>query len=128
MDSPSSPLQFHFEPYRSRAKPNEALRPVFRLDRERNLLDFNPTIKVVDQVPTVEVKGRHRDPLLAKEVNGKATHTILADELHTDPSLDGELKSGPEVREAFFNGRANKFTAPNQSNMDDVRADGPPRR
>ena len=49
VDSPSSPLQFHFEPYRSRAKPNEAMCPVFRLDRERNLLDFNPTIKVVDQ-------------------------------------------------------------------------------
>jgi len=69
------------------------------------------------------VKGRHRDPLLAKEVTGKATHTILSDELHVDPGLDGTLKSGPEVREQFFNGRANKFTAPNGSNLDEVRAD-----
>src|SRR5207253_7616545 len=71
----------------------------------------------------VAVKGRHRDPLLAKEVNGKATHTILGDELHVDPALDGTVKSGPEVREQFFGGRANKFTAPNGSNLDEVRAD-----
>jgi Bacteriophage probable baseplate hub protein len=122
-DTPTSPLEFHFEPYRGRAVPNESLRPVFRLDRERNLLDFNPTIKVVDQYSSVEVKGRHRDPLVAKEVKGQATHTILDDELHTDASLDGPLKSGPEVRAAFFNNRENKFSVQNQSNLDDVRAD-----
>ncbi len=122
-DTPTSPLEFHFEPYRGRAIPKESLRPVFRLDRERNLLDFNPTIKVVDQYSSVEVKGRHRDPLLAKEVKGQATHTILDDELHIDPSLDGPLKSGPEVRAAFFNNRENTFTVQNQSNLDDVRAD-----
>lgn len=122
-DTPAAPLNFHFEPYRGRARPVEALRPVFRLDRERNLLDFNPTIKVSDQYSKVEVKGRHRDPLLAKEVKGEATHTILADELHVDSSLDGALKSGPEVRAAFFKGRENKFTVQNQSNLDDVRAD-----
>lgn len=120
---PSSPLEFHFEPYRGRAKPVETLRPVYRLDRERNLLDFNPTIKVVDQYSRVEVKGRHRDPLFAKEVKGEATHAILEDELHVDPSLDGPLKSGPEVRQRFFGARENKFTSPNQSNLDEVRAD-----
>jgi len=122
-DDPSSPLQFHFEPYRGRAKPVEALRRVFRLDRERNLLDFNPTIKVVDQYSKVEVKGRHRDPLLAKEVKGEATHTILSDELHVDASLDGVLSSGPEVRSKYFPGRDNKFSVANQSNLDEVRAD-----
>jgi hypothetical protein len=120
---PPPPLKFHFEPYRGRAKPVESLRPIFRLDRERNLLDFNPTIKVADQYSSVKVKGRHRDPLLAKEVRGEATHTVLSDELHVDPSLDGPLKSGPEVREKFFRERTSKFTVQNQSNLDDVRAD-----
>jgi hypothetical protein len=122
-DKPASPLEFHFEPYRGRSRPNENLRPVFRLDRERNLIDFTPTIKVADQYSKVEVKGRHRDPLLAKEVKGEATHAILGDELHSDPSLDGALKSGPEVRAKFFVGRENRFTVPNQSNLDEVRAD-----
>ncbi|MEO8681355.1 MAG: hypothetical protein ABI665_20055 [Vicinamibacterales bacterium] len=119
----AAPLEFHFEPYRGRAKPNQSLRPVFRLDRERNLLDFTPTIKVVDQYSSVEVKGRHRDPLLAREVKGEASHTILADELHRDSSLDAALKSGPEVRAHFFSARDNRFTVPNQANLDDVRAD-----
>jgi hypothetical protein len=122
-DNPAAPLKFHFEPYRGRARPEEALRPVFRLDRERNLLDFNPTIKVGDQYSKVVVKGRHRDPLLAKEVRGEATHTILADELHIDWAKDGLMKSGPEVRAEFFKGRENLHTVPNQSNLDDVRAD-----
>ena len=121
--TPSAPLLFHFEPYRGRAVPNEKLRGIFRLDRERNLLDFNPTIKVVDQYSAVEVKGRHRDPLLAREVKGAATHTILSDELHRDKALDGALKSGPEVRHRFFGQRENRFTIQNQSNLDEVRAD-----
>jgi uncharacterized protein len=123
LNDPAAPLEFHFEPYRGRAKPVEALRTVFRLEREKNLLDFNPTIKVGDQYSKVVVKGRHRDALLAKEVRGEATHTILADELHRDESLDGTLRSGPEVRSAFFGDRANEVTLPNQPNLDDVRAD-----
>jgi hypothetical protein len=122
-DDPAAPLEFHFEPYRGRAKPVEELRPVFRLDREKNLLDFSPTIKVGDQYSKVVVKGRHRDALLAKEVRGEATHTIIADELHRDDALDGTLRSGPEVRSAFFGARTNEVTLPNQSNLDEVRAD-----
>jgi hypothetical protein len=118
-----SPLEFHFEPYRGSAKPNDSLRDVFRLDRERNLLEFNPTIKVVDQYSEVEVRGRHRDPQIAKEVRGKATREIVADELHGDPTLDGALKTGPEIRETFFPGRRNKYTVQNQSNVDEARAD-----
>jgi Bacteriophage probable baseplate hub protein len=122
-DKPSGPLEFHFEPYRGRAKYNEKLRPIFRLDRERNLLDYNPTIKVADQNLTALVKGRHRDPLLAKEVAGKASHEILIDELQTDAKLDGPLLSGPELRQKFFGDRPNSLTVPNQSNLDEVRAD-----
>jgi hypothetical protein len=121
LDDARSALRFHFEPYRGRARPQAA--GVFRLDRERNLLSFSPTIKIVDQFSKAEVKGRHRDPLLAHEVVGVGTHDIIADELHIDPAEDGPLVSGPELRETFFRGRPNVFPVPNQSNLDEVRAD-----
>ena len=119
---PSSPLEFHFEPWRSRAKPNPELAHIYRLHREANLLEFTPTINVVGQYSEVEVRGRHRDPLLPHEVKGSGTHKIIDDELHPRRP-ETPLLSGPEVREKLFQGRRNKFTIPNQSNMDDVRAD-----
>jgi hypothetical protein len=122
-NDPKSPLGFHFEPYRGRAEPDKNLRSVFRLDRERNLLDFNPTIKVGDQYSTVVVKGRHRDPLLAREVKGEGIPADISDELHRDKDVDGPLTSGPEVRAVFFPGRVNQYVVPNQPNLDDVRAD-----
>lgn len=118
LDDAASPLQFHFEPCRARV-----LGVGFELDRERDLLEFNPTIKVVDQYSVVRVRGRHRDPLLAEPVGGEAQHTIVADELHRDPSRDGELRSAGAVRERYFANRSNPHTVPNQSNMDPVRAD-----
>jgi hypothetical protein len=122
-DDPSSPLEFHFEPYRGRAPYDDDLRSIFRLDHGGNLLDFSPTINVVGQYSKVEVKGRHRDPLLAREVKGEATHEILSDELHIDRALDGPLKSGPELRAEYFKDRSNPCNLPNQPNLDDVRAD-----
>jgi uncharacterized protein len=121
-NDPASPLGFHFEPYRGRAKPIEELRSVFRLDRERNLLDFNPTIKVGDQYSTVVVKGRHRDPLQAREVKGEGGPADISDELHIDDKVDEPLASGPQVRAAFFGKRENKYVLPNQPNLDDERA------
>jgi hypothetical protein len=118
LDDPASALEFHFEPCRARV-----LADGFKLDRERDLLAFTPTIKVVDQYSKVHVLGRHRDPLLAKPVDGEAQHTIVKDELHRDPSRDGELKSAGEVREEYFANRSNPHEVPNQSNMDPVRAD-----
>lgn len=117
------PLEFHFEPYRGRAPYDEQKRPVYRLDRERNLLEFNPTIKVGDQYSVAEVRGRHRDPQLAREVLGTATHDIVNDELQRDPSLDGPLQTGPQVRSFFFPSRESRFVVPNQTNMDEMRAD-----
>jgi len=114
LDDPASPLEFHFEPCRARA-----LKTGFRLDRERDLLEFTPTIKLVDQYSEVRVEGRHRDPRLAEPVRGKAQHSIVADELHGSAAL----KSAGEVRERFFPRRLNCFTVPNDSNLDPVRAD-----
>lgn len=122
LDDPAGPLEFHFEPYRGRAVPDEALRPVYLLHRSKNLLEFSPTIKVGDQYSAAVVKGRHRDPLLAKQVKGEATHVVVQGELHIDKSKDRPLLSGPELREKFFPGRRNLFTVPNKPNLDDVRA------
>jgi hypothetical protein len=118
LDNAASPLDFHFEPCRARV-----LNLGFELDRERDLLEFTPTIKVVDQYSVVHVLGRHRDPLLAQPVGGEAQHTIVEDELHRDPARDGALRSAGEVRERFFPNRNNPHDVPNQSNMDPVRAD-----
>lgn len=115
LDDPASPLDFHFEPCRARApKPT-----FFRLDRERDLLDFTPTIKLVDQYSEVRVDGRHRDPRLAEPVRGKGQHDIVKDELHGSDTL----KSAGEAREFFFKARPNFFRIRNQSNLDPVRAD-----
>jgi hypothetical protein len=119
--SPPPALEFHFEPYRARAPFDPVRRSVYRLDRERNMLEFNPTIKVGDQYSEAEVRGRHRDPQQAREVLGNATHDILDDELQVDPALDGPLSTGPEVRSSFFPGRESKFVVPNQTNIDEVR-------
>jgi len=118
LDNPASQLEFHFEPCRARV-----LGLGFKLDRERDLLDFAPTIKVVDQYSVVHVLGRHRDPLLDEPVGGEAQHTIVSDELHRDVNLAGPLKSAGEVRARFFPNRSNPHEVPNQSNMDPVRAD-----
>jgi hypothetical protein len=114
LDDPASPLEFHFEPCRARA-----LKTGFRLDRERDLIDFTPTIKLVDQYSEVRVEGRHRNPHLAEPVRGQAQHDIVADELHGSASL----KSAGQVREHFFPRRPNCFTIPNDSNADPIRAD-----
>ena len=117
------PLEVHFEPYRGRVQYDEDQRSIYRIDRERNLLDFNPTIKVGDQYSVTEVRGRHRDPQLAQEVKAEATHDVLKDELQRDPKLDGTLKTGPEVRATFFPSRPSRFVVQNEPNMDPTRAD-----
>jgi len=118
LDDAESPLQFHFEPCRARS-----LNQRFRLDRERELLAFTPTIKVVDQYSEVRVEGRHHDPLLAEPVTGKAQREIVTDELHHPGPGPSPLKSAGEVRQKFFPGRDNRHTIKNQSNMDLARAD-----
>ncbi len=117
-DDPASPLEFHFEPWRSRRAPVGSETHVIELGK--NLLEFTPSIKVLDQYSRVTVRGRHRDPQLPREVRGEATHAILAGELH---AVGGEtLRTGPEVRDHFFPGRENRFTIANQSNLDEERA------
>ena len=96
----------------------------FILDREQNLLEFSPTIKVVDQPTDTTVKGRHRDRNNPTRVTKKALPVdVLYDELHVDDKQDQPLKSGPEIRDRYFPGRPNTLTLPNQTNIDDERAE-----
>lgn len=119
LDTPESPLEFHFEPYRARSPVTTDL--TVDAERGRNLLEFKPTIKVLDQYSETKVRGRHRDPQVCQEVVGHATHDVLSDELH--PTTGGTLLTGPEVRDTFFPGRPHKPALPNRSNLDQVRAD-----
>lgn len=122
LDRTDGPVVLRFEPYRGRANPLEAQDVVFRLDREQSIIEFAPTLKVVDQYTAAEVRGRHRDPHTPREVRGVALGAIVRDELHVDPAIDGTLTPGPLVREHFLPGRQNRAGPPNVSNLDDTRA------
>lgn len=119
LNDPGSALEFHFEPCRA-----TVLETVFRLDRERHLLSFAPTIKVVDQYTEVKVEGRHRDPRTAKPLDGSRLFDVVEDELHPKDKQPpkGTLQTAGAVRKCFFPGRTNCFTVPNEPNMDPVRA------
>jgi hypothetical protein len=121
----SSALEFHFEPSRCRVPPDQSAGDVFVLHRDRNLIDFNPSIKVVDQPSNAEVKGRDRDRSKPTRVTGDADPSDLADELHPDDSSrpPQPLVAGPLVRAKFFpNRNDNPLTSPNETNMDPQRA------
>jgi hypothetical protein len=116
-------VAFHFEPARSLLPPDRTLRDVFVLHREQHLIEFTPTIKVIDQYTEVVVKGRHRDRNRPERVTGPARPDAVEEELHTDAERkDPPLKSGPAMREFFFPGRPNRTEAPNQTNLDPERA------
>jgi hypothetical protein len=122
LTDPGSGVTFHFEPARSRLPPDNTLRNIYVLRREQNLLDFAPTIKVIDQYTELVVKGRHRDRKKPERVVQAADPSVLADELHIDPGQgDKPLLSGPQIRLKYFPGRKNKAQLPNQTNLDDER-------
>lgn len=116
------PLEFHFEPYRGRVPYDTNLRSIYRIDRQRNMLDFSPTIKVDDMATTSEVRGRHRDPQQGTEVIGTATSAIVQDELQYDPALDIQPSTAGVVRTAFFKNRQSWQVTQNQTNLDPDRA------
>ena len=115
-------VALHFEPARSLLPPDRTLRDIFTLRREQHLIEFTPTIKVVDQYTATVVKGRHRDPHRPERVVQPADPVVVAEDMHIDPDLDRPLKSGPEIRKRYFNGRPNKAELANQPNLDPERA------
>lgn len=121
----NSPLEIHFEPARSRVKPDASKGDVFVLQRDRNLIEFSPSIKVVDQPSLAEVKGRHRDRANPSKVTGTAVPSVLSDELHPDDSTGAlqPLVPGPLVRAKYFPNRTdNPWKSPNETNLDPARA------
>lgn len=114
-------LDFHFEPARSGRPPDPTPGGTFVLQRERHLIDFSPTIKVIDQYSEVIVRGRHRDRNQPERVEQLAGTDAVAGELHRDPEIDPPLLSGPAIRERFFKNRPNRADAPNQTNLDPGR-------
>lgn len=120
---PTSEPKLHFETYRGRVRPDSAARDVFLLERGKNLVEYNPTIKVSDQYTTVKVTGRHRDPKRPEEVTAVAMGSVLADELHHPQGAKGTLVPAPLVRERFYKGRPNHHVASGSSNLDGARAE-----
>jgi hypothetical protein len=120
-----SALRFHFEPSRCRVTPDKSSGDIFVLDRDRNLIEFNPSIKVVDQPSMAQVKGRSRDRNDPSMVSGTAIPSLLKDELHavTSGGSSQALVAGPLVRAHFFKNRTdNPMVESNATNLDQQRA------
>ena len=124
LSDPASPIEFHLEPARSRIPPGQELRDVYRLEQASNLLDFTPTFKVLDQVSSVTVRGRHRERSRPERVEQTVPSSILDDELHTDPALDDPpLVPGPDVRQHYYSAYGpNEDRNNNTTNTDEQRA------
>lgn len=121
LNSPDGGQLFHFEPARSRAAPTDDT--TFVLRHGRNLISYSPRIKVVEQPSRVKVKGRHRDRNNPQPVFTEVDSAPLADEFHIREKDDQPLMSGPDIRAAYFEGRPNTIVAPNQTNLDQERAE-----
>jgi hypothetical protein len=127
VDDANSGLEFHFEPSRCRCRPlpDGILRGIYVVERGKNLIEFNPTLKVVDQLTSVTCCG-HDHHWQTPEMIGETTPDKkdpfpLTDELYTDPSRKDEpLVSGPEWRLRKFG--PNPDTQINQRGIDCERA------
>jgi hypothetical protein len=137
LDRPDSGLEFHFEPCRCRTPPDQTLRDAYIVERGKNLIEFNPNLRVVDQWTSVTFTGHdHRwqkptmisktapsnpDPLLPFGLGPPADPDPVADELHIDAARrDEPLTSGPEWRRRKFG--LNPHTEINQRGIDAERA------
>jgi hypothetical protein len=120
----ASPVEFHIEPARSRVPPGQDLRDVYRLEQASNLLEFTPTFKVLDQVSSVTIRGRHRERSRPERVTQTVPSSILDDELHTDPALNQPpLVPGPDVRQRYYSAYGpNEDRDNNTTNTDEQRA------
>jgi hypothetical protein len=83
-DDAASALTFHMEPARSRAPIDNVLRNIYTLERGLNLVEFTPTFKVLDQLTSMTIRGRHRDRRRPEQVRSTALGDILSDELNFD--------------------------------------------
>ena len=120
LTDPESGVTFHFEPARCALPPDDANADLFRLARDRNLISFQPTIKVLDMPTSVQVSGRHLDPRRAERVMEQATADELRHELFPAAGPNAPI-AAPSVRQHFFPGRENRLNLPNTTNLDNER-------
>jgi hypothetical protein len=136
LDDPNSGLEFHFEPSRCRTPPDKTLREVYIVERGKNLIEFKPTLRVVDQWTSVTFTGHDhhwQSPKMISATTPKSPNPLLpfpapppaedplADELHIDAARNDEpLTSGPEWRRRKFG--LNPETKINQRGIDAERA------
>ncbi len=138
LDEADSGLEFHFEPSRSRCRPlpDGTLRGIYVVERGKNLIEFKPILKVVEQVTSVTFCGHDhqwQNPKMACKTTPESPNPLLpfpapgpspdplADELHIDAARGDEpLVSGPEWRRRKFG--LNPHTENNQRGIDDERA------
>lgn len=126
LDDPGSGVELHFERARSRLPPDRTIRDIYVIERGKNLHEFTPDIKVVDQWTSVTVCGRDRVQTSPNQVSGQAPKPgepdPLDDELHRDEARgDPPLVSGPEWRRRLFG--ENPQTDINQRGLDKERAE-----
>jgi hypothetical protein len=138
LDDANAGIEFHFEPSRCRCRPlpDGTLRGIYVVERGKNLIEFKPILKVVDQWTSVTFCGHDHqwqnpkmickttpefpNPLLPFPAPGPDPDP-LADELHIDKARNDEpLVSGPEWRRRKFG--LNPETQNNQRGIDDERA------
>jgi len=135
-DAVLSALELHFEPCRCRTPPDRTFRDVYAVERGKNLIEFKPKLRVVDQVTSVTFCGHDhhwQNPEQVMAVSPKDPNPLLpfpapaanpdpvADELHIDKARGDEpLVSGPEWRRRKFG--LNPHTVINQRGIDKERA------
>lgn len=125
LDDPDSGLEFHFEPCRCRTPPDKTLREVYIIERGKNLIEFNPDLRVVDQWTSVTFCGHDHSWQNPRMITATAPPPggpdPLADELHIDAARGDEpLTSGPEWRRRKF--VPNPHSEINQRGIDHERA------
>lgn len=121
----NSALELHVEPSRARVPPDQSGQDVFVLQRDRNLIEFSPSICVVDQPSEATITGRDRDRNNPAKVTKTAVSDVLSDELYADDSNGPPqpLVSGPLVRAHYFPNRIdNPLRSSNETNIDPQRA------
>jgi hypothetical protein len=136
LDKPDSGIELHFEPCRCRTPPDRTFRDVYQIERGKNLIEFQPMLRVVDQWTSVTFCGHDHhwqnpaqitatspanpNPLLPFPAPA-ASPDPVADELHIDKARGDEpLVSGPEWRRRKFG--LNPHTEINQRGIDKERA------
>lgn len=118
------PLEFHFEPYRGRARPDHSHRLLIALERGKTVLKLETKIDVAAQYTEVSVRGRHSETAQAIEARGRTQvrASDLDDELRKVHASDGTITPAPLVRTHYYPGRPNPHDPGPAEGLDPQRA------